>query len=775
MKKVIISIILLLFVIILQSWFTFITFKYPVLAVATEINDDNSVMISRIYPDGMAYGSGLQVGDIVTKINNQQAIDYFTVYKWRSIEQADFIEFIRDGKIHSIDLSDINNSAVFDYFPLIGEILSFSIAILLYRNLPSSKSAKYLSLLFSVIGFIFMSVVASSRGDALGKIFVSVLMALLPILFLHFLIVFLKEKCNTDIPSRIIKFLYIIIALLFVSQIIYFTESEHIYFVYNLLSDLFLITMFAGLLASLIFLTVMYFKLRKKQTYASTVIKTVWFSTIISFAPITILSLLPFFLFGYEWANSFVTGWFVLFFPLTFAYLIASKKLYDIDLITRRILFTILLAILPTLLLTGTNFLIFQNGTSVSHFFFSFLVTLIVISFILYWLEYFTTKLEKVMFPRKYYLQEALKKIASDLKSITQFRELKDIILRDIIQTLQVFGAAIVFKYRDHNEIICEGEMDEEEIIQALSMADQKTNDHLTVFEINRHEEFTGYLVVGMKKTGTFLSQEEINWLQLIISYLAVSLENIHLIRKLTVKLEHLAGQMPDEHSAQEFVWFRKLMFELQEKERVRIANELHDTTMQDLFFLKRRLTSLRESEGFSDNIYIQLDSLIQYVEVINMNLRQSCFELHPHLLQEIGLIGTIQKLVEEERPVCSFEIYFLADPDPLIEQWDMDTKGHLFRLVQELLNNAKKHSDADRIHLSLGVKNDYFYLTYKDNGVGFEPQKPVEREITSSGIGLAQLKSRVYYLNGQFTIESAKDKGVAISITIPIKKEMTA
>ncbi|MDB5052961.1 MAG: ATPase/histidine kinase/DNA gyrase domain protein, partial [Bacilli bacterium] len=260
----------------------------------------------------------------------------------------------------------------------------------------------------------------------------------------------------------------------------------------------------------------------------------------------------------------------------------------------------------------------------------------------------------------------------------------------------------------------------------------------------------------------------------LIISYLAVSLENLYLIRRLTLKLHELAAQIPDEKVAQDFVWFRKLMFDLQEKERLRIAMDLHDTTMQDLFFLKGRISSFLRNHALTEEENEKLASIFDYIEIINSNLRHSCFELHPHLLQEVGLIETIQQVIEQEEIGCPFEIEFLAGEASAIEVSSLETKRHLFRIFQELLNNAKKHSKASKVRIQLTFRRENFYFLYEDDGVGFDQKRRVTKEIGSSGNGIEQMKSRVIYMNGHIKLNSEKGHGVKIKITLP-KEGLTA
>ncbi|TXK73501.1 sensor histidine kinase [Paenibacillus sp. N3.4] len=375
------------------------------------------------------------------------------------------------------------------------------------------------------------------------------------------------------------------------------------------------------------------------------------------------------------------------------------------------------------------------------------------------------------MFPRKYHLQLALKKISKNLSTITSFRELKDIILTDIVKTLNVYGGAIVFQYANSFETIGEGDMDLVEIERGLS---EGTLDESTysLFEINRNEEYASYLVTTKKKTNTLLGLEEKQWLNLIISYLAVSLENVYLIRKLTMKLHELASQIPNEHAGQEFVWLRKSLFELQEQERFRIATDLHDTTMQDILLIRRKLTSYLDNNDDRQQVL----QVIKHLDLVNENLRQSCFELNPHLLQKIGLIKTIEATIELDIGSHDFETDFHVEGKQRIELVDLEIKKHLFRIFQELMHNAKKHSHASKVSIKLTVLGSYICLFYNDNGVGLDTEALANdkrlRTVANSGLGLEQMKSRVVHLNGHLELQSNKGNGLALTIRIPINMQ---
>ncbi|NHN33785.1 histidine kinase [Paenibacillus agricola] len=619
--------------VILHGWLTYITLQYPYLGILLSQNEKSEWAIRTLETDSASLKMNLQIGDLIEKVNGEHPNDYFSIRKWKSIDQADNITIFRNGEEFEVIVGNVRAAPSTDVLPLLGELLTIYLAILLYWKAPHSISARLLSLVFMNIGFIFASLGASQRGDTLGKICISTLMMVLPILFLHFLIIFFNEKVKISFLSKIVKPLYMSILLLFILRQTFFIEDVAHYF-YSFYENIVIAFFLTGLTLNFAFLLYVYYKYAKESYHLSIMIKTVWWALIISFVPFACLSFIPQLLFRYDWVSSLYTSWFILFFPLSFAYLILAKKLYDIDLVLRRVMFTLSLSILPSLGIVALNALILQQDVSWMHVLFSFIGTLLIFTFVLYSFEYIATKLESIMFPRKYYLNKALKKIASNLRFITSFRELKEMVLVDIVQTLQVFGAAIVFKYQDRVETVTEG-------IISLSAVDLLVRDEqwdhssLTYLEINHHEDYTSYLILTDKKTNTTLSKEDLQWLNFIISYLAVSLENMHLIHKLNLKLQHLASQIPNEQTAQDLLWFRKLMFELQEDERKRIASDLHDTTMQDLFFLKKRFTSLIEKPRFPQEDIEQMKGIIDYIEIINTNLRQNCFELHLYLSTE--------------------------------------------------------------------------------------------------------------------------------------------
>ncbi|MEF3304766.1 sensor histidine kinase [Paenibacillus sp. GYB003] len=495
----------------------------------------------------------------------------------------------------------------------------------------------------------------------------------------------------------------------------------------------------------------------------------------ISFSPVILLSFAPNLFFGKEYVSSYISSWFVLVFPLAFAYLILTKQIYDIHMVLRRVLFTVVMAVLPNIAFTALYVALTFDHLSMRRTVLFFFGSLIVLTFVLYTAEHMYMRMERYMFPRKHLLQAALKKIAKNLTSTSSFHELKDLILVDIVGTLQVYGGAIIFKYKDSTEIISEGDIDRDSLKRLVETDTIAGHPDFVCLEITKHEQYTSYLVMTHKRANTRLVLEEVQWLNLIVSYLAVSLENVYLIRKLTDKLQGLASQTPDEHESLAVNWFRKLMFELQERERMRIAADIHDSTMQDLFHLKRKLAALGDAHVPAPEGKTVVRNLVEYIEIINVNLRQNCFDLHPYLLQEVGFIRTVEKIVERESHAGSFEIRFDAAGTYEIERRGLDTKRHLFRIVQELLNNARKHSQATLVTIRLSLEKGNFQLHYEDNGIGFDPDAGRTADIRTSGVGIEQLRSRILFLRGGLELNAKKGEGVRMRISFPMNEEITA
>lgn len=189
------------------------------------------------------------------------------------------------------------------------------------------------------------------------------------------------------------------------------------------------------------------------------------------------------------------------------------------------------------------------------------------------------------------------------------------------------------------------------------------------------------------------------------------------------------------------------------EKERERIARELHDDIGSRLGSLKRFIDSKARN--------IELENQI---DIICRDVRTMSHQLAPPSMQVSGLRQLVQQLTEETARQTGLTIE--AQYYDLPESLSGETVHHLFRIVQEALNNIVKHAYATEVDLQFFAHDNELVLTIEDNGRGFDTSK------NASGIGLQNIKVRTESLNGTIEISSQPGSGTNIMIRIPIPEQ---
>ncbi len=188
------------------------------------------------------------------------------------------------------------------------------------------------------------------------------------------------------------------------------------------------------------------------------------------------------------------------------------------------------------------------------------------------------------------------------------------------------------------------------------------------------------------------------------------------------------------------------------EKERSRIAGELHDDVGSRLSYLKQLLQTHSEQSSKTAD---QLESLIN-------DVRQLSHDLAPPMAHLSGLIPVIEKLIAETRLTTGLEIKF--QQHNYQEVLVSNQIQQVYRILQEALNNIVKHAEATRVDVQLFGHEKEINVTIEDNGKGFNPSE------SQDGLGLNQMKIRTESLGGKIEINSQLDKGSLILITIPIR-----
>jgi signal transduction histidine kinase len=138
---------------------------------------------------------------------------------------------------------------------------------------------------------------------------------------------------------------------------------------------------------------------------------------------------------------------------------------------------------------------------------------------------------------------------------------------------------------------------------------------------------------------------------------------------------------------------------------------------------------------------------------------------LMPRLLEEFGLFSALQNMVTRLDSTTRSQIEFICNFHPR-ERVEREIELNLFRCCQEMMANAIKHADAEKITVQLIKHGNSIVLMVEDDGTGFNPE---ELNPEGEGIGLLNIETRARILNGEFLLESVKGRGTLISIELPV------
>jgi len=204
----------------------------------------------------------------------------------------------------------------------------------------------------------------------------------------------------------------------------------------------------------------------------------------------------------------------------------------------------------------------------------------------------------------------------------------------------------------------------------------------------------------------------------------------------------------------------------VEEKERKRIARELHDGIGQALSAIKFSVeNSLRQLQKVSDKSELEsLKALIPLSQKTIEEVRRIVKDLRPSILDDLGILATInwfcreyQKVYAGIRIEVKIDVQEKVIPSPL--------KTVIYRILQEALNNVAKHSRADLVQLSLRQQDFRIKLSVQDNGVGFDVSETISMKPSRRGFGLASMRERAELSGADFDITSKAGEGTRLRV----------
>jgi two-component system sensor histidine kinase DegS len=208
-------------------------------------------------------------------------------------------------------------------------------------------------------------------------------------------------------------------------------------------------------------------------------------------------------------------------------------------------------------------------------------------------------------------------------------------------------------------------------------------------------------------------------------------------------------------------------LIRFQEEERKRIAEDIHDTLTQSLTGIGYEALLCRKLvKNDTHRLRKELDKLIKQIDTTLTQSREITGCLRPKILDDIGIKAALKSLLRSFQKEQALKIEFSCPNKILIPP---NIGISLFRILQEALQNIKKHSRANRVSVSLSL-DSYGWLLFliEDDGCGFD-SKQGEKTSWDSGLGILLMEERAGELGGEMKIDSIPGKGCRLKIRIPL------
>jgi signal transduction histidine kinase len=205
---------------------------------------------------------------------------------------------------------------------------------------------------------------------------------------------------------------------------------------------------------------------------------------------------------------------------------------------------------------------------------------------------------------------------------------------------------------------------------------------------------------------------------------------------------------------------------QLLENERARIAADLHDDLGSLISAIKLNLECLNTINHPENDVIIEKTAL--YIDSTMQKIRDISNDLMPKILEQNGLIPAVTDFINmlDAKSKAKIKLINNISNESSISK---EVKTHIFRIIQELLNNAVKHANASEINLLLTLINNTIKIKINDNGVGFNEQSEISKMKSN---GLRNILRRTQLMDGKLILDTGINEGTDFTIEIPLKNE---
>ena len=216
-------------------------------------------------------------------------------------------------------------------------------------------------------------------------------------------------------------------------------------------------------------------------------------------------------------------------------------------------------------------------------------------------------------------------------------------------------------------------------------------------------------------------------------------------------------------------------MMEVHEEARKKLARDLHDGPTQSVAAMAMRINLARRmTEKNPQGAAEELVKVEELAHRTSKEIRHMLFTLRPLILESQGLGAALQAMAEKMRETYTQNVIVNVDAR-MADQLEMGKQGVIFYIIEEAVNNARKHANAANIWVRLGqLEPGIALLEIADDGIGFdvEAMNKAYDQRSNSSLGMVNLRERTELVNGRLNIDSALGKGTRVQVYIPLSEE---
>ncbi|MGE7114409.1 sensor histidine kinase [Lysinibacillus sp. NPDC047702] len=732
----------------------YLTYNKTFINIGVKEENGEWLVVESYYKD-WATKQQIETGDIIinvdgTGINNISNIKYDFILRAAN----DLLIKKPNGNLIHIHIKPSDIPQQF-YYVLIAPtcyfFLTFIISLYLFFKQKNNLLVNLLILFILTVSLAYVSIGVAGRLDSVGIIVNRSSMLFCLVLLIHFLkkyFLFLNLKW---IFINNIKVLYLLpLITVFLSIYSTFYPST-----YPIFSNLTLWIFFILLTMILSILGLSYFKFKTPQ------LKILLSSIIIPFLPFLFLYTLPNIIFNKQILSADICSLFLMLIPYSFIFTQLTERIFDMEYYITRLRHYFNFSFAFTIWLLFVYYWITDISISRMTQIFPFtFFSLIALFYIKEKIDYYK---RKILFSTK---GDQIHRMYTTIDSIGRVIKIEDLLERFVhevalhleinhidvltydLQTQQVTSLSKSKESKEYTQ----NQIDEV-LLEELSLGDIKKTEHFYIAFIHQDVNYKRILVVDHNKS-IYLKGEELLWLELLLLYLNNFIENTKMVEELLEQLKQMK-----EADNNQVPWLNKLLWLRFEQEKYQLAQELHDTILQEQLHIAREMYEVIHAKK-TTNIQTNLSKVHDHMIASLTDLRGYCENLKPPLLDTLGLNAALKKLIQKFHKRADFVLIYTIER---LYLEDESLNLMIYRIFQELMNNALKHSHANLVEIHLLETDNGFEINYSDDGVGCK----MDEIILSDSMGIRGMQERVRTFNGKFSINTNVGDGMSIRIKV--------